>query len=51
MAVNINPPSIKGANADVKIDELHRYLYQLVEQLNFELNTMSREINELQKNK
>jgi chromosome segregation ATPase len=40
MSVNLRLPNINGASEQEKLQQVQRYLYQLLEQLNFALNTI-----------
>ena len=41
--IKIDPPHITGTNSQEQLKQLIRYLYQLTEQLNMELNRERKE--------
>lgn len=49
MASEIRLPVINGSTNAEKINEIGKYLYQLVEQLNFSINDLEKQIKESNK--
>lgn len=45
MTPKLRYPNITGRTPEEQIDQLKRYLYQLIDQLNYELSTMDTQNN------
>lgn len=50
MSIIINMPRLTGATPEAQVGELKSFVYQLVGQLNYELNNLEKQVSELKEN-